>query len=156
MVYGSRRVNVAFTRDELTQFLVLIPISLKFMLVLSAHLCLGFPKYIYSEHSRPIQFEQFSIKERNSSKTQICPRLNIINEYQKGIMQYYYGLQVLMGWSLLSNALRSIVLLHLLLPSQSYFCGKPSKQVHFVKKCDTVTLSGFRIHIAGLQKFQCR
>ena len=55
MPYGTRRFNVAFTRAfqkslswaESTQFLVLIPISLKSTLILSSHLRLGLPKGIF-------------------------------------------------------------------------------------------------------------
>ena len=52
MAYGTRRFNVAFTRAlveflswaESTQFLVLIPISSRLILILSSHLILGLPK----------------------------------------------------------------------------------------------------------------
>jgi hypothetical protein len=55
MAYGTRRFNAAFTRAlqeslslaESTQFLVLIPISLRFIPILSFHLRLGLPKYLF-------------------------------------------------------------------------------------------------------------
>jgi len=76
-----------------------------------------------------------------------------------------------MGWSLLPDALRPFKI----------YCASPSITCHlilflwqiveigplghvrvievlqtFVKKCDPVTLSGIRIHIAGFQQFHCR
>ena len=55
MAYGTRRFNAAFTRAleqylswaEWIQFLVLIPISLRCILVVSSHLCLGLPKSLF-------------------------------------------------------------------------------------------------------------
>ena len=55
MAYGNRRFNAAFTRTlqqpqqplswaESTQFLVLIPISLRYILIMSSHLSLDLPK----------------------------------------------------------------------------------------------------------------
>jgi len=76
-----------------------------------------------------------------------------------------------MGWSLLPNALR---------PFKVYYASPPitSQLVlflwqtveigplgnvrvvevlqNFVQKCDSVTLSGIRIHIASVQQFHCR
>ena len=54
--YGTWRLNAAFTRDlqqplswaESTQFLVLIPIYLRYILILSSHLRLGLPKCLFS------------------------------------------------------------------------------------------------------------
>ena len=52
MAYGTRKFNAAFTRAlqwsqscaESTQFLILIPISLRSIVILSSHLRLGLPK----------------------------------------------------------------------------------------------------------------
>ena len=56
MTYGTRRYNTAFTmafqkslsQAESTQFLVLIHIYLRSILILLSHLRLGIPKYLVS------------------------------------------------------------------------------------------------------------
>ena len=76
-----------------------------------------------------------------------------------------------MGWSLLLNALRlfkiywaspPIAFQLVLFLWQTVEIG-PLGHVrvvealqNFVQKCDPVTLSGIRIHIAGVQQFHCR
>ena len=50
MAYGTRRFNSAFTRalhSPITQFLLLISISLRSILILSSHLHLGFPNGVF-------------------------------------------------------------------------------------------------------------
>ena len=55
MAYGTRSFNAAFTRAlqlslsliESTEFLVLIPISVRSIQILSSHLRLGFPKVLF-------------------------------------------------------------------------------------------------------------
>ena len=54
MAYGTWRFYSAFTRAlqylswaESTQFLILIPISLRSILIFSSHLCLGLPKGLF-------------------------------------------------------------------------------------------------------------
>ena len=54
MAYGTRRFNATFTRTlqyslsraKSTQFLILIPISLRYIQILFSHLRVGLPKYL--------------------------------------------------------------------------------------------------------------
>ena len=78
---------------------------------------------------------------------------------------------ILMGWSLLPNALRlfkiycappTIISQLDLFLWQTVEIGSLGHVIvvealqNFVQKCDLVTLSGMHIHIAGIRQFHCR
>ena len=52
--YGTRRFNITLTRspiipilNRINQFFVLVPVSLKSILILPSHLCIGFPIVLF-------------------------------------------------------------------------------------------------------------
>jgi hypothetical protein len=98
MAYGKRRFNGAFAKAlqespsgaESTQFLILIPISLRSILILFSHLRLGLPKDLFSVH---IPVKSLKVLLSSSILATWPAHLNLLDLITLSILGEWYKLR---------------------------------------------------------------